>query len=207
MEQETLWQQYKLTIDARDKLNDNYYKWMSYYYLANAGVVLAITTLFTKMPKPDYSGILVLSLIGIFVCLLWHYSCKGYYYWSKSWIYLIIRLEKNLIKEDINLGCYSVFSEEVANGDDSILLPNKPANISTPKLTLLFSFCCIIFWYIYTGYIFLQYVFILSMCLKIWIMTIITIALVAFLIFILPQFAKSRYKKSHTLIQCLNDNN
>ncbi len=68
--------QYKYAVDARDKLNDNYHKWMTYYYVANAAILVAITTLFTKVP--DDKGILPLSLIGVFVCTLWHLSCKGY---------------------------------------------------------------------------------------------------------------------------------
>ena len=44
----TLEKQYKIAIDARDKLNDNYHKWMTFYYIANGAILVAITTLYSK---------------------------------------------------------------------------------------------------------------------------------------------------------------
>jgi hypothetical protein len=146
--------QYKLAIEARDKLNDNFHKWMTYYYVANGTILLGITSLYNKTSYDK--GIFVLSLIEVFICILWNLSCKGYYYWLKSWIIIVIKLEKDVIKNDLEkLGVYSVFSGEVAKKSDSFWTPNKPANISTPKLTLIFSFISIIGWIFYSAYQFI----------------------------------------------------
>jgi len=136
--------QYKLAIDARDKLNDNYHKWMTYYYVANGAILVAITTIYNKVAIDN--GILLLAIIGLITCIFWNLSCKGYYYWSISWMNIIVRFERKIIQDDLDLGVYSIFSKDVFENEDSILIPNKPANISTPKLTLFFSYCAIISW-------------------------------------------------------------
>lgn len=148
--------QYKLAIDARDKLNDNFHKWMTFYYIANSAILVAITTLF-KENKLD-RGIIVLSLLGVLICVFWNLSCKGYYYWSKSWIEIIIRIEKNIINEDTMLGVYSIFSKEVAETKMKSTNIIGFLNISTPKLTMIFSFCGIVGWMIFSCYhFFIQY--------------------------------------------------
>jgi hypothetical protein len=188
--------QYKLAIEARDKLLDNYHKWMSYYYLANAGVLVAITSVFTK----DHTNpaILILSLIGLFICILWHFSCKGYYYWSKSWIDIIIRFERQMTLENNTLGVYSIFSKEVAEKEDTFWSPTKPANISTPKLTLLFSFLSIFSWSLFSGYqLHLNFPNV-PIC-----QIIIAFVTMFFLVYLLlPSLVKSRYDDSHTLVDC-----
>lgn len=189
--------QYKYAIDARDKLNDNYYKWMSYYYLANAGIIVAITTLF-KGENPNGIIILFLSGIGVFISSLWHLSCKGYYYWSKSWINIIIRLEKMMTSNDETFGVYSVFSQEVKN-ESNFWKPHKPANISTPKLTLLFSFFSILCW----GAVSIHQFFLLDLGIGICCKTLISLACVLLIIIIyiviIPKI-KSKNENSHVLV-------
>jgi hypothetical protein len=145
-EKQALELQYKLSIDARDKLNDSYYKWMSYYYLANAGVLLAITS-FSK--ENDYLAVLLFATIGFFICIIWHLSCKGYYYWSNSWIKIILHYERAISTEDIPFKVYSVFSNHAHKNQNSFLKITRGANISTPKLTLIFSAFATMAWLIY----------------------------------------------------------
>lgn len=190
--------QYKLAIDARDKLTDNYHKWMTYYYVANGAILVAITTLFNKAPTDR--AILFLSLIGIIICFLWNLSCKGYYYWSKSWINIIYRFEKNIIKGDDELAVYTAFSKDVAKNADSVLIPNKPANISTPKLTLLFSFFGIISWTIFSIYIFISNFPICEMRCKLLITILSLIILLILYFIILPIWTKSRDENTHVLV-------
>jgi len=194
--QTLLERQYRLAIDARDKLNDNYHKWMTFYYVANGAILVAITSLL-KDNVPE--GIFILSLIGVFICLLWYMSCKGYYYWSKSWIYIIIALEKRVTEEHKSLGVYSVFSQKVVDDEQYAWLPLKPANISTPKLTLLFSVFSIIAWTAFSIYeLMISYPCLCYCCRACIISAIILITLVLF--FVLPFFVKSRIGTSHTLI-------
>lgn len=190
---------YKHAVDARDKLTDNYYKWMSYYYLANAAVLVAITQ-FSK--ENQWHVNFILSIIGIFVCLLWHLSCKGYYYWSNSWINIIIRLEREIVKDNIDDGIYSVFSKTVAKKETKwdILIPNRPANISTPKLTLILSFICIYCWLTYANYsIFKSGVFGLNYFVE-WLTIIGSYCLVFILPLFLRKIIRSRAKDTHRLI-------
>jgi hypothetical protein len=189
--------QYKLAIDAKDKLNDNYHRWMTFYYVANGAVLVAATTLFDKS-KNDH-GVFVFALIGIFICLLWNLSCKGYYYWSNSWINIIIDLEKKVTNGDKTLFVYSAFSKKVADEGTNSWLPLKPANISTPKLTLLFSFFSIVGWTTFSVYEFLvQYSFLCFCCKVTLIAVLIITVLVTF--FTLPKFVKSRQDNKHTLV-------
>jgi len=191
--------QYKLAIEARDKLNDNYHKWMTYYYVANGAVLIAITSLYNK--GYTNKGILALSTIGVFVCILWNFSCKGYYYWSINWIYIIIALEKRLTNGEVNLGVYSVFSKKVAEGKKGVLKVNKGANISTPKLTLLLSFCSIICWAGFSIWQFyLQYKTSLPTCCLVLIPVFSLCIGVCIYYWALPKFAQSREDQTHVLI-------
>ena len=109
---------------------------MTFYYVANGAVLVAITTLFSKQGLDK--GIFLLSLIGVLICIIWNLSCKGYYYWSNSWINLIIELEKKVFDKD-NL-VYGAFSKNIAVNEKPTWHILEPKNISTPKLTLIFSF-------------------------------------------------------------------
>ncbi len=190
--------QYRLAIDARDKLNDNYHKWMNFYYVANGAILVAITTLFNKNERDN--GIFLLSLMGIFICLLWNFSCKGYYYWSNNWINIIITLEKKVTKDNNDLLVYSAFSKRVIDAETNSWLPLRPANISTPKVTLLFSTFSVIAWTTFSIVEFLMLFSHLSLCCKIIIIVaIITVVLLVFLK--LPRFVKSRHENKHTYIE------
>ncbi len=146
MEKE-LFDYYKLAIDARDKLNENYHKWMTFYYVANGAILVAVTAL---VEDCSFLAILPLSLVGTMISIFWHLSCKGYYYWSYNWIEIIKAHERKLLKgrEDKLIGIYSIFSEEVHDKEEK----NKVygiinyKSISTPKLTLIFSFIAILLW-------------------------------------------------------------
>ena len=124
--------QYKLAIDARDKLSDNYHKWMSFYYVANGAVVVAITTLFIK--DKENKGILLLSILGVFICLLWYLSCRGYNYWSHSWIKIITKLEKAVAEGNDGLLVYSAFSREVVEGEKKGMASPKTSQYIHPKV-------------------------------------------------------------------------
>ena len=186
--------QYKIAIEARDKLNDNYHKWMTFYYVANGAVLVAITTLFSKQGQDK--GIFILSLIGVLICIIWNLSCKGYYYWSNSWINLIIELEKKVFDEE-NL-VYGAFSEKVAVNEKSTWYILEPNNISTPKLTLLFSFTSIVCWTVYAIYLFFIQFNEISTLWKI-LISILVLLTIIFSYIKLPILVKSRKDNQHKL--------
>jgi cell division protein FtsW (lipid II flippase) len=187
---------YKIAIEARDKLNDNYHKWMTFYYVANGAVLVAITTLSSKQGLDK--GIFILSLIGVLICMIWNLSCKGYYYWSNSWIDLIIELEKKVFGNDDLV--YGAFSKKVAEEEKPTWYPLEPNNISTPKLTLIFSLISLLSWTIYSIYSFnIQFQEYSSFNKK---FISILIGLTIILCYIgIPKVVKSRKEGKHKLTQ------
>ena len=188
-------EQYKLAIDARDKLNDNYHKWMTFYYIANAAVLVAITNLHNECTG---STLTLLSLIGVLVCIFWNLSCRGYNYWSNSWLNIILELERKIYKNQKENIIYGAFSKEVVEGERGCWKPIKSANISTPKLTLLFSFISILLWTAVSIYQMKELFnencnccFILS--------SVLLVIIILTIYLILPLFVKSRTEK-HELI-------
>lgn len=196
--------QYKLAIDARDKLNDNYHKWMTYYYVANAAILVAITSLYSK--DTSNPALLLLPLIGLLASMLWNLSCKGYYYWSTSWIQIIIRYERLIMENDTDNGVYSIFSKNIVNADHSFLKPNTSANISTPKLTLIFSQFTMLLWSIFSVWQFWVMNDNETNLHKSIIVAVISIIFVFLYIGIFPTYAQSLGKGTHTLVECLPPN-
>jgi hypothetical protein len=199
-ERPLLKEQYKLAIDARNKLNDDFHKWMTYYYVANGAVLVAVISL-SKAPS-DNLGLIALGLIGLLVSMFWNLSCKGYYYWSKSWILIIQRFEK-LLFSDFELqhfGVYALFSKEVDSDKSSILKLNASASISTPKLTMMLSASSIICWFFFTAYrYFVSFPKCCSECKFLVIGLSFIILLVAYTN-LFPKCAQSRNNGEHTLV-------
>ena len=195
-------EQYKLSIDARDKLNDNYHKWMTYYYVANAAILVAITSLYTK--DGSNTALLLLPLIGLLASMLWNLSGKGYYYWSTSWIQIIIRYERLIMGDDKDNGVYSIFSKDIVNDNHSFLKPNTSANISTPKLTLIFSQFTMLLWVIFSIWQFWAMNGDETHLYRILIIAVIFIVFIFLYTGIFPTYAQSLGKGTHTLVECLH---
>jgi len=128
---------YNLIINTRNFHYENFNKWMTYYYVAVAAIFVG----FYSMGDCNNSSKLWLLIVGYVVSILWHLSCKGYYFWVKHWTAQLLKLE-----ESNNYAVYSVFSESVKKNENNLLNPLQSANISTSKVTLLFSFCISITW-------------------------------------------------------------
>lgn len=129
---------YNLIVNARNFHYENFNKWMTYYYVA----VAAIFVSFYSIEDSNNTSKFWLLVVGYIVSVLWHLSCKGYYFWVKHWTAQLLKME-----ESNNYAVYSVFTESVKKKDDKLLNPLQSANISTSKVTLLFSFCISITWF------------------------------------------------------------
>ena len=129
---------YNLIVNARNFHYENFNKWMTYYYVAVAGIFAG----FYSIEDSDNASKFWLLVVGYIVSVLWHLSCKGYYFWVKHWTAQLLKME-----ESNNYAVYSVFTESVKKRDDKLLNPLQSANISTSKVTLLFSFCISITWF------------------------------------------------------------
>lgn len=198
----TKFDMYKLAIDARDKLNENYHKWMTFYYVANGAILVALITIMTRKPEL-IEAISILAIVGVLISIFWNLSCKGYYYWSKNWIEIIIRHEKELIEssDDIDLGVYSIFSKNIHDSKNSIFKIYGHANISTPKLTLIFSFSVILLWTAFSLYTFFEFYENIDLICKVIISSLSILLLGAFYGLLLPKLAKSKIgeEKLHDL--------
>lgn len=125
---------YKNAISARNFHLDHFNKWMTYYYVAVAAIFVA----FYNLKKSDNSSLVYgLLSFGFLVSALWHLSCKGYYFWTKNWLDIVLKFEKQLSDEQ---SIYSIFSKRVKNENNKLYLPTQSANVSTSKVTLLLSF-------------------------------------------------------------------
>lgn len=173
------------TISARNFHFDHFNKWMTYYYVAVAAIFVGYTNTFSKNKETA----ITLILLGFIISVLWHLSCKGYYFWIKNWTYQINRLEKELSDKN---KVYSVFSTDVRDKNDNLLNPFESANISTSKVTLLLSFFVSIAW------IYLLLVNTVSCCsecnCKIYLFSFLSLVITLLSIFLLGFFLKSDIK-------------
>lgn len=187
MEKENLKKiKFSTAIEARQKLSDDFHKWMTFYYVANGAILVALTTIYTAKGIEN-KGLIIFSSLGILVSIFWNLACKGYYYWSLNWIKLIKKFEKEYLGEE-NL-VYGVFSDEVVKNEKTVFHPFEPYNISTPKLTMLFSLIAILSWTAILIYLIdANYV------------KILVLLFVVIFYYILPKLVKSREDSHHMRI-------
>jgi len=129
---------YKIAINARTITYDNLYKWMTYYYVAVGAIFLGFYTVKSDDPLRN-----ILIILGYVISILWYLSSKGYYFWILNWIDVIKLIENKL---PIESRIYWIFSDRIDKNYNSFWNPTKPANISTAKITIFFSFCVSIIW-------------------------------------------------------------
>ncbi len=143
-----LFERYKLLVAARNFHYDNFNKWLTYFYVANAAIFVGYIQLMGKskeefMFDPDRSSLAIL-LLGWFAGLLLHWSSKGYYYWNINFIMLVNHYEKNIFKWNPKERIYSAMADKSIQND--FLNPISGANYSTSKIAILFSFIIAVAW-------------------------------------------------------------
>lgn len=185
-DKETKFEEYKILLQVRNFHYENFNKWMTFYYIAVGSIFIAL-----------YSGKLneikcLIIIMGVIISTLWHFSCKGYYFWVINWSKLINKLE-----DDNKIEIHSVFSKDIEDKYGNIfsyLNPLTPANFSTSKLTLLFSYSVSIFWlYLLIKKMFSQYI---CCSIKIQIMSLLSSLLIQLIIITISSyFLKSNIKQ------------
>ncbi|GGB77852.1 hypothetical protein GCM10007424_17420 [Flavobacterium suaedae] len=135
-------ERYKILIAARNFHYENFNKWMSYFYVMIASIILGFSYIISK-GNPNYqeklkSELLVLSLAGFIISLLWYWANKGYYYWNINFITLINYYEEKLLKFAPHERVYFVFANK--STQNNYLSPISGANFSTSKISILLSF-------------------------------------------------------------------
>jgi len=134
-------------VKARDNNNTVFYFWMSFFTVAIGALFVGYYTMISSegYKACDYKAETTLILsFGYFVSLIWHWSCKGYYYWVNNWISLILNHEKELCPTRSIYSCF--YDLEDKRDLCSYWKPLRPANISTGRLLGLFSFGTAVAW-------------------------------------------------------------
>ncbi|WP_147615793.1 RipA family octameric membrane protein [Treponema pectinovorum] len=132
-------EQYHLLIKARNFHYDNFNKWMTFFYVAVGAIFVGYYSIVEKT-ELNFEKIIILS-IGLLVSIFWHWSCKGYYYWITNFIQLIQLYEEKM--PPMNRVYFCMVNKASNN---NYCNPVSGANISTSKITLLFSFIVTFSW-------------------------------------------------------------
>ena len=132
-------------INARNFHYDNNNKWMTYFYVAIGALFVGYYTLLASNCNQKFNNeLIVLVLLGYIISLLWYWSSKGYYFWYINFITLVNDCEENDLKLDPKHRVYYVFANKKTQ--NNYLNPVRGANISTSKISILFSFIIAIVW-------------------------------------------------------------
>ena len=138
-DKETKFKEYEILLQVRNFHFENFHKWMIYYYIAVGSIFIAFYS-----GELDAEKEILILILGAIISILWHFSCKGYYFWILNWYEQIKKLEN---KNDIEI--HSVFIKNIEYKFDNIcshIHPLRSSNQSTQKLTLLLSFIISICW-------------------------------------------------------------
>ncbi len=139
-------ERYELLIKARNFHYENFNKWMAYFYVMIGSIVLGFSYIISKDDQYSvkyHDEILILSLGGFTISLLWHWANKGYYYWNINFITLINHYEKNILELKEPERIYFVFANKAVQ--NNYLYPFGGANISTSKISIILSYLFALF--------------------------------------------------------------
>jgi len=131
---------FEYLVKARDNINTLFHLWSTFFTVAIGALFVGYYTMADSTATPKTENI-VISIIGYFVSLFWHLSCKGYYWWIRNWINLVMHCERKLPSKS---RIYSCFFNKKDKGN--YYNPVEPASISTGKLLGLFSFVVTVVW-------------------------------------------------------------
>ncbi|MEM6813339.1 MAG: hypothetical protein AAF600_02990 [Bacteroidota bacterium] len=143
-----LFEKYKLVISARNFHYENFNKWLTYFYVANAAIFVGFIQIATVDSEKisfdkDFASIATLSL-GWLAGILLYWSSKGYYYWNINFIMLVNHYEKDLMKWNENERIYSMFANK--EEQNNFFSPFSGANFSTSKIAILFAYIIVTSW-------------------------------------------------------------
>lgn len=144
LSKDDMWRVYELRIAARNYNYDNYNKWMNYFVLLIGAIFVAYTSgVVTGATRT------ILGILGYILSVLWYLSNKGFYYWMKSYMSLVHKVEGTLFDLSSSTGAtqgvYAVFvGKEVKNR--CCLLSSS--NVSSSKVAILMSYLVALAWFI-----------------------------------------------------------
>lgn len=140
-----MWRVYELRIAARNYNYDNYNKWMNYFVLLIGAIFVAYTS-----GQVEGETRIILGILGYMLSLLWYLSNKGFYYWMKSYMSLVHRMEEEMYGASSDrlrkLAVYAVFSGKSSGNEQRS--PLSSSNISSSKIAILMAYLVAVAWFV-----------------------------------------------------------
>lgn len=145
---DSIFERYKILVAARNFHYDNFNKWLTYFYVANAALFVGFIQLTTadseKLSFDKNIAIYGILCLGWIAGILLYWSSKGYYYWNINFIMLVNHYEKDLLKWDKSERVYSMFANK--REQNNFGSPFSGANFSTSKIAILFAYIIVTSW-------------------------------------------------------------
>ncbi|MBQ8669031.1 hypothetical protein IJ472_04575 [bacterium] len=133
---------YEKAIEGRNFHYQNYNTWVNYYSIFNGALFVGYYSL-----KDGDLLKTIIVLLGFVTAICWHLTVKGHYNWMISWINIVHEYENKLSELSDNEENYYVYNVYTRPKKDFY---NK--NLSTQKMTSIFTFVVCISWGILLTY-------------------------------------------------------
>ena len=133
---------YEKAIEGRNFHYQNYNTWVNYYSIFNGALFIGYYSL-----KDGDLLKTIIVLLGFVTAICWHLTVRGHYNWMISWINIVHEYENKLSELSDNEENYYVYNVYTRPKKDFY---NK--NLSTQKMTSIFTFVVCISWGILLTY-------------------------------------------------------
>lgn len=153
LSKDDMWRVYELRIAARNYNYDNYNKWMNYFVLLIGAIFVAYTS--NRVVGSSKSETIdplrvILGILGYLFSVLWYLSNKGFYYWLKSYMSLVHKMEEEMYGANSDrlrkLAVYTVFSGKSSGNEQRS--PLSSSNISSSKIAILMAYLVAVAWFV-----------------------------------------------------------
>lgn len=139
-----MWRVYELRIAARNYNYDNYNKWMNYFVLLIGAIFVAYTS-----GQVEGETRIILGILGYILSILWYLSNKGFYYWIKSYMSLVHKMEEAMFDlspvKGLTQGVYAIFDGKEKHNKCCFL---SSGNISSSKVAILMAYLVAVAWFV-----------------------------------------------------------
>lgn len=128
---------YKVAIEGRNEHYQSYNHWMNLYAVFTTAIFIGF---YQVSSNEMLTSVFVFA--GMFLSLCWMQSIRGYYHWIKSWIKCVQNYEEKL--NELSCGRNDYYVYKFFDQKCSMCWSSK--NLSTQKITVLFTFVLQIIW-------------------------------------------------------------
>src|SRR5690554_2889930 len=92
---DNIFERYKLLVIARNFHYENFNKWLTYFYVANAAIFVGYIQIISSDKFSEIWGLqFPVLILGFLAGILLYWSSKGYYFWNINFIMLVNHYEK-----------------------------------------------------------------------------------------------------------------